>query len=133
MLVYRMWMYGMLDLGIYLIQSYRNQGCYLIMLSCSASKMCPTRILEFVRLEKDRCSHKFFVRILNLNIIFFVFLLSKSNLDPNLTLSELSDLEKSTRHHILVWILTLSNLSDPNSTRIRIFAALLKTNLQGCY
>ena len=74
--------------------------------------------------KKIEYGQEFFVRILNLDIIFFTFLLSESNFDLNLSLFELSDSKNTVSViNFLFQILTLSDLSDPNLIRTQIFAS----------
>ena len=75
------------------------------------AKIYPIRIPEVVRPEKTGYGQEFFVRILNPDIKFFTFLLSKPNFDPNLPLSELSDPEK---------IGYQTSISPPNFDIVRI-------------
>jgi len=63
--------------------------------------------------EKIGYGKEFFVRILNLDIKFFIFLLSEPDFDPNLPSSELSDPKKSDiGYQFLVRILTCHLLSS---------------------
>ena len=88
------------------------------------AKICPTRISEFIRPGKNQVRTRIFRLNFKSDIKFFTFLLSESDFDPNLPSSELSDPKKrGIGHQFLVRILTLSELSDPNLTRTRIFAS----------
>ena len=114
------WLHALLTALIFSGEA-RNlgKGCRKLVLR----KICPTRISEFVRLKKIGYGQEFFVRILNPDIKFFTFLLSESDFDriyprPNCPTRK----KPGIGHQFLVWILTLSELSDPNLTRTRIFA-----------
>lgn len=55
------------------------------------AKSYPIWVLEFARTGKKGHDLEFFVRILNPDILFFIFLLSEPGIDLNLVLSELSN------------------------------------------
>ena len=63
------------------------------------TRICPTRITEFVRPKKIGYGQEFFVRILNLDMKFFAFLLFEPAIDPNLVWSEIVRPEKSGIGH----------------------------------
>ena len=96
---------------------------YLILFCLVLAKICPTRIPEFIRPEKNRVRTRIFVRILNPDIKFYTFLLSEPDFDPNLPSSEMSDPEKTGYR---------TSISRPNFDIVRIVRPEFDPNPNFC-
>ena len=85
------------------------------------AKICPTHIPKFV--QKKGTVKNFFVQILNSNIIFFTFLLSKLDFNSNLALSELCG-PKKNKYLLLI--------SYPNFDIVQIIQPEFNPNPEFC-
>lgn len=71
----------------------RNLHESYVLLSSTSKKLSDPNIQIYPK--KIKYGHEVLVQILNLDTIFFIFLLVEPDFAPNLALSELFDLEKT--------------------------------------
>ena len=93
---------------------------HAILMQLALAKICLIQISKFVRPGKTGYGQEFSVQILNMDITFFIFLLSESKFSVVRIVR--FGKKSGIGHQFLVRILTLSDLSDPNLTQTRIFS-----------